>query len=197
MLTLESTSISLLTWTRSTGSCSPPNLVPTKCILSDLAELIFQNCTQCPLTSFRIKSILLHVASKATYLRALASFSILINAPYSFTSCSDILNSLWLLAFAESRPLHMLLHVSIYSLICFCVNSLVAPKIDKHWCFSSLVSELLSALISAPGTWKRLRKLLERVKNIVHLLYSNIWKFVWQKLLYYGIYTEYLQNLFQ
>lgn len=120
--------------TRSTGSCSPSNLLPTRCILSDLAKLIFQNCTQSPLISFRIKSVLLHGASKATYLRAPASFSILINVPYSFTSCSDILNSLWLLSFAESThtSLHTFRHISIYSLICFCVNSLVAHKIDNH-----------------------------------------------------------------
>ena len=39
-----------------------------------------------------------------------ASLSTLLIASHSFTPCSDILSSFWCLAFAESRPSHMLLH---------------------------------------------------------------------------------------
>lgn len=117
------------------------------------------------------------MASKVTWLRTPACFSIFIFAFYFFTSYSDILNSLQLLAFAGSRPLHMLLHISICSLIYFCINSLVTHKIDSHWYFSGLVPELLSVPISAPGTWKRLCKLIEWVKRNLHFLYSDIWKF--------------------
>lgn len=88
-------------------------------VLSDLVKLIFQKrryvhyatlCKiQCPLLSFRIKLILLHVAPRATYLKAPVSFSIIIIAT-NFPTVEYILNSSWLLAFAECRPLHMLLH---------------------------------------------------------------------------------------
>lgn len=51
------------------------------------------------------------MASKAAYIEAPTSSSILIVATHFPTLCSDIWSSFWLLAFSESRPLLMLLHL--------------------------------------------------------------------------------------